>query len=71
MFYNLLVWSSVNMILKDLKRNFCNKNNAVTLPLKFFKMTLTFLKSFYLFIFREKGREGEREGEKHRCERKT
>ena len=24
-----------------------------------------FLKRFYLFVFREKGREGEREGEKH------
>ena len=28
---------------------------------------LSFLKRFYLFIFREKGREGEREGEKHQC----
>ena len=26
-----------------------------------------FLKRFYLFIFRERGREGEREGEKHQC----
>ena len=25
----------------------------------------TFFKRFYLFIFRERGREGEREGEKH------
>ena len=25
----------------------------------------------FLFIFRERGREGEREGEKHRCERET
>ena len=25
------------------------------------------LKRFYLFIFRERGREGEREGEKHHC----
>ena len=24
-------------------------------------------KRFYLFIFREQGREGEREGEKHQC----
>ena len=24
-------------------------------------------KKFYLFIFRERGREGEREGEKHHC----
>ena len=27
----------------------------------------TFLKRFYLFIFRQRGREGEREGEKHQC----
>ena len=26
-----------------------------------------FLKRFYLFTFRQKGREGEREGEKHQC----
>ena len=24
-------------------------------------------KDFYLFIFRERGREGEKEGEKHQC----
>ena len=34
--------------------------------------TITFLKNtnfflFYLFIFRERGREGEREGERHQC----
>ena len=27
----------------------------------------SFLKRFYLFIFREGGKEGEREGEKHQC----
>ena len=26
-----------------------------------------FFKIFYLFIFRERGREGERKGEKHQC----
>ena len=26
-----------------------------------------FFKRFYLFIFRQRGREGEREGEKHQC----
>ena len=26
-----------------------------------------FLKRFYLSVFRERGREGEREGEKHQC----
>ena len=39
----------------------------------FFKSEKKFLKyfslkkTFYLFIFRERGREGEREGEKHQC----
>ena len=28
---------------------------------------LSFFFKFYLFIFRERGREGEREGEKHQC----
>ena len=26
---------------------------------------------FYLFLFRERAREGERDGEKHQCERET
>ena len=30
-------------------------------------MFLFSFKRFYLFIFRERGREGEREGEKHQC----
>ena len=30
-----------------------------------------FFKRFYLFIFRERGREKEREGEKYLCERET
>ena len=30
-------------------------------------LTWLFKKRFYLFIFREKGREGEREGEEHQC----
>ena len=32
---------------------------------------LSSLKRFYVFIFRERGREGEREGEKHQCVRET
>ena len=31
----------------------------------------TFFKRSYLFIFRDRGREGEREGEKHRCAKET
>ena len=33
----------------------------------FFKISFIYLLRFYLFIFRERGREGEREGEKHQC----
>ena len=32
---------------------------------------ILFLKRFYLFIFREKGSKGEREGEKYQCKRET
>ena len=32
-----------------------------------FLLLFLFFKRFYLFIFREKGREGEKEGEKHQC----
>ena len=32
-----------------------------------FLKELDFLKRFYLFIFRERGREGDREEEKHQC----
>ena len=45
----------------------------------FFKAVISFkkyfiyfyFKLFYIFIFRERGKEGEREGEKHRCGRIT
>ena len=30
-----------------------------------------FLKRLYLFIFGERGREGDKKGEKHQCERET
>ena len=36
-----------------------------------FNQLLIFLKIFYLFIFRERGSEGEREVEKHGCARET
>ena len=29
--------------------------------------SILFFKDFYLFIFRERGKEGEREEEKHQC----
>ena len=34
-----------------------------------FRWLRGFLKKLYLFVFRERGREGEREGEKHLCAR--
>ena len=34
---------------------------------RFFLLIALKKKRFYLFIFRERGREGEREGEKHQC----
>ena len=34
-------------------------------------LCLFFKKRFYLFVFRERRREGEREGEKHQCARET
>ena len=34
---------------------------------QFYKMTSVFFLIKILFIFRERGREGEREGEKHQC----
>ena len=38
---------------------------------RYFAHFYVILKRFYLFIFRERGREGEREGEKHWCARET
>ena len=35
--------------------------------LRFHCFLFLVFKHFYLFIFRERGREGEREGEKHQC----
>ena len=40
------------------------KRRGEALPFLFFLR-------FYLFIFRERGREGERQGEKHQCEKET
>ena len=36
-----------------------------------FKIQLLFKKISFIYIFREKGRVGERQGEKDRCERET
>ena len=43
--------------------------SRTTSNIKHLSQGLLFL-GFYLFIFREKGKEGEREGEKHQCVRK-
>ena len=50
-----------------------SKNHAVEIkeyPNWYMARSFIFLR-FYLFTFREKGREGEREGEKHQCGRET
>ena len=41
--------------------------NTIDLPGMEMPSTLLFFLRFYLFIFRQRGREGEREGEKHQC----
>ena len=41
--------------------------NSVNFIVIYFGALYSFLKRFYLFIFRERGREGDREGEKHQC----
>ena len=40
---------------------------VISIYLKYKMVLFPFKKSFYLFIFRERGRKGEREGEKHQC----
>ena len=45
----------------------CSKNPDCTIIYKMMLMELGFFLRFYLFIFRERRREGEREGEKHQC----
>ena len=45
----------------------CCPINGGQFTLCFYKQSGHFKKIFYLFIFRERGREGEREGEEHQC----
>ena len=40
---------------------------VISIYLKYKMVLFPFKKRFYLFIFRERGRKGEREGEKHQC----
>ena len=42
-------------------------SNGKQLCHKLHRVETYFVKRFYLFIFRKRGREGEREGEKHQC----
>ena len=50
-------WTSAFITLGQLSRSVIARS---------YKFMFNFLKRLYLFIFRERGREGEREGEKHR-----
>ena len=51
------LWKTVWQFLKTLK---------IELPFESEVLLLFFLR-FHLFVFREGGREGEREGDKHQC----
>ena len=47
--------------------NYICRSGMSSLSTLLFPHKHIFKKRFYLFIFRERGREGEREGEKHQC----
>ena len=47
--------------------NIFKKAHTKQSDLKMGRRSLSVFKRFYLFIFRERGRDGEREGEKHQC----
>ena len=47
--------------------NYICRSGMSSLSTLLFPHRHIFKKRFYLFIFRERGREGEREGEKHQC----
>ena len=49
------------MQVRTLKKQFLDSRFSTSMCILFLK------KRFYLFIFRQRGREGEREGEKHQC----
>ena len=57
-----------NKTTKHKRRQQCESKSGYTDNRKN-KFYFLFFKRFYLFIFRERGREGEREEEKHRCVR--
>ena len=56
-------------IIVDLQKSWRDDTSSYTFPAAFPNVNI-FLR-FYLFIFRKRGREGEKEGEKHWCVRKT
>ena len=58
----------INVKLEVLtKEASCNRCYAVKEILGHLQNFFYFFKRFYLFIFRQRGREGEREGEKYQC----
>ena len=60
----------LTVLLESLCRGRCGENGSgeTGKVSEWSKMLLiTFFLRFYLFIFREKGKEGERQGEKHQC----
>ena len=68
----IMTWCFMFSILVEAKRIDCltiNRGSVLRVYISFFlKFTLhSFFKIFYLFIFRERGREGEGEGQKNLC----
>ena len=53
-------WASSWMCKVSLLQKFASPVQLTYIPFSLFR-------EFYLFIFRQRGREGEREGEKHQC----
>ena len=63
----MLLWAFLYMFLCGHVSIFLGYIQRVELLGPMVTPYLTFFKIFYLFIFIEKGREGERKGEKHQC----
>ena len=56
-------WVNEYLVQMSVKTN--KQKPQATVVVLSLSLCYYFFKDFYLFIFREKGREGEREGEKH------
>ena len=64
-----LCWTHLHVLIGPLDMLFlkCFLRQGIFLLLFKYCVLILFLKRFYLFISRQKGREGERKGEKYQC----